>query len=358
MVGRSWAVAAWLIAALVAGCGELADESPRGEPTGRSGATPTGRAAGRTVRFVGFDASPPLVAALRAGQIQGLVLQDPVRMGELGVRTMVAHLEGQPHEAQISTGELLATPENMDDELVAARLNPPKADNSADSALPAQKAKTWRIMVIPKGATHVHWQSVHYGAQRAAAELGRVELLWLAPTKEDDRLEQIALVQRAVAARVDGIVIAPLDAQALVAPIEDAIGAGIPVVIIDSALASSQPVAYVATDNYRGGVLAAERLAELLDGQGRVILLRYAPNSEATEQREKGFTDTIARYPGITLISQDQYAGATAESAQRIAQQLITRFRGEFDGIFTPNESSTVGMLRALEDAGMLAAAP
>lgn len=350
---------AWTVIAgwLLAGCGELPSAAPPAGRPGEAGAPAASRAGSGGVRFVGFDASPPLVAALRAGQIQGLVLQDPVKMGDIGVRTMVAHLQKEPHEAHVSTGELLATPENMDEEAVAARLNPPKADNAADAALPGEKAKTWRIMVIPKGATHVHWQSVHHGARRAAADLGNVELLWLAPTKEDDRLEQIALVQRAVAAKVDGIVIAPLDAQALVAPIEDAIAAGIPVVIIDSALASEKPAAYVATDNYHGGVLAAERLAELLGGEGRIILLRYAPNSEATEQRERGFTDTIKKFPKITYVSDDQYAGATAESAQRIAQQLVTRFQGQFDGIFTPNESSTVGMLRALEDAGMLAAA-
>jgi ribose transport system substrate-binding protein len=336
------------------GCGEL--PSNQASDSAGSGAAKVPTPA-RGVKFVGFDAGPPLVSALEAGQIQGLVLQNPVLIGQEGVKTLVAHLEGQPVERTISTGELLATPENCQEPEIAARLDPPKASESDISSTADQAPKKYRILVIPKGATHVFWQSVHYGALSAAKSLGNVEIIWLSPTKEDDRLDQINLVQRAAALKVNGIVLAPLDAQALVAPVEEAIAAGIPVVIIDSGLASDKPVSYVATDNYHGGVLGAERLAKVLGEEGRVILLRYAPNSEASDQRERGFTDTIARYPRIKLISQDQYAGATAESAQRVAQQLIVRFKGEFDGIFCPNESSTTGMLRALQDAGLLAGA-
>jgi ribose transport system substrate-binding protein len=342
-----WGIA---LALALAGCGELPGETSDDAKGAGAGGTPQ-----RPVVFVGFDASEPLVAALRAEQLRGLVLQNPVQIGETSVRTLVAHLEGQPVESTISTGELLATPQNMDDEAIRERLEPPRMAGAGDAGgVTGPKRKKWRVMVIPKGTTHVFWQSVHFGANRAAEALGNVEVVWLSPTKEDDRLDQIALVQRAITSKVDGLVIAPLDAQALARPVEDAIAAGIPVVVMDSGLASEQPVSYVATDNYHGGVLGAERLAELLDGEGRVILMRYAPNSEATEQRERGFLDTIKKYPKIQIISEDQFAGATAESAQQVAQKLVFRFKGQVDGIFTPNESSTAGMLRALLDAGML----
>jgi ribose transport system substrate-binding protein len=125
--------------------------------------------------------------------------------------------------------------------------------------------------------------------------------------------------------------------------------------IYDSALESAKPVSYIATNNYHGGVLAAKRLGELLKGEGRVILLRYAVGSESTEQREKGFTDTLAKeFPKIVLISDTEYAGSTSDSAQQKAQSLVTRYRGQVEGIFCPNESSTFGMLRALDGAGML----
>ena len=99
--------------------------------------------------------------------------------------------------------------------------------------------------------------------------------------------------------------------------------------------------------------------ASCLKGKGKVILLRYAVGSESTEQREKGFTDTLAKdFPGISLLSDTEYAGPTSDSAQQKAQSLVTRYRGEVDGIFCANESSTFGMLRALDGAGMLVERP
>lgn len=342
-------VAPALLAALMAwGCGEL--------PEGGDGSKGTQGGTTKPVYFVGFDASPPLVEALQTGQIQGLVIQDPAKMGRLGVKTLVDHLEGRQIEENISTGELLATPENITAPDVAARLDPPKVSHSENSGFGGTKQKKYRVMVIPKGTTHDHWHAVHAGAQKAAEELGNVEIAWLGPTKEDDRAGQIALVEKAIAAKVDGIVLAPLDSQALVRPVEDAVAAGIAVVIFDSDLATDKRISFIATNNYNGGALAAERLGTLLNGEGRIILLRYAPNSDATEQREKGFTDTMAKkFPKITFLSENQYAGATADSAQQVSERLIHQFKGQVDGVFCPNESSTAGMLRALKDAGMLA---
>ena len=107
------------------------------------------------------------------------------------------------------------------------------------------------------------------------------------------------------------------------------------------------------------GVLAARRMGEVLKGQGKIILLRYAVGSESTEQREKGFTDTLAKdFPKISLLSDPEYAGPTSDSAQQKAQSLVTRYRGQVDAIFCANESSTFGMLRALDEAGMLVERP
>jgi ribose transport system substrate-binding protein len=335
--------------ATFAGCG-----GTREEEAGAS-AGPAATATRRDVVFVGFDGSPPLVAALEEGKIQGLVLQSPYKMSQLAVKALVDHLEKRPVEKEVPTGETMATPENMKSPDVDALLHPPKIEHGTGGSLTGAKRKKWRVMVIPKGTTHEFWKTIHAGAEKAAADLGNVEVIWQGPTKEDDRTEQIKLVQSAVAAKIDGIVLAPLDSRALVKPVDDAIASGVPVVIFDSALATDKPVSFVATNNYHGGVLAAERLAEVLKGEGKIILVRYMVGSASTEEREKGFTDTIKKYPGIGYLSEDQYAGATSDTAQRTAQSLVTRFRGQVDGIFTPNESSTSGMLRALQDAGMLA---
>jgi ribose transport system substrate-binding protein len=309
----------------------------------------------RRVSFVGFDASEPLVTALEQGKLQGLVLQNPYKMGELGVKTMVRHLEKQTVEPNVSTGEVLATPENMKTAEIAALLHPEKAENRSEAALSGAKSKKWRIMFIPKGTTHEYWKTLHAGALKGSSDLGNVEVIWQGPQKEDDRSQQIQLVQSAIAAGVDGIVLAPLDSKALVQPVEAAIAKGIPVVVIDSALESSKIVSYVATDNYHGGVLAGKRMGELLKGEGKIILLRLQVGSESTEQREQGFLDTIRKeFPRIVILSDSEYAGPTSDTAQQKAQNLVTRFRSEVDGVFCPNESSTAGMLRALDQARLL----
>ena len=214
----------------------------------------------------------------------------------------------------------MVTPENMNEPDMKAFVHPPKADNATPN-LSGAKTKKWRVMVIPKGTTHEFWMTIHAGAIKAEQELGNVEIVWRGPEKEDDRVEQIQLVQSAVASGVDGIVLAPLDARALVQPVETAVAKGIPVVIMDSGLESNKYVSYVATDNYQGGVLAAQRMGKLLGGEGKVILLRYQVGSESTEQREKGFSETIAKdFPKITFVSDSEYAGPTSDSAQQKSQ--------------------------------------
>jgi ribose transport system substrate-binding protein len=351
MIGGGRCIGILLAAGLIAGCGGSDQPGPVSGNPGGSGSG-TGR---QGVVLIGFDASEPLIGALSQGKIQGLVVQDPVRMGEVSVKTMVKHLEKQPIEPKIGTGETLVTPENYKEPEIARLIHPIRAENSSGSSLSGAKTKKWKVIVIPKGTTHEFWESLHAGALKAAGELGNVEVIWLGPQKEDERAQQIELVQSAVAAGVDGIVLAPLDAHALVDSVEAAAARGIPVVIFDSGLATKNFVSYVATDNYHGGVLAARRLGQVLGGKGRVILLRYAVGSDSTEQREKGFTDTLAEeFPGLKLISETEYAGPTFDSAQEKSQSLLTRYRGQFDGIFCPNESSTFGMMRALEGAGML----
>src|SRR5581483_1388162 len=93
--------------------------------------------------------------------------------------------------------------------------------------------KTYTIAVIPKGTTHEFWKSIHAGAIKAQRELAtqgtKVEILWKGPLREDDRDQQIQVVENFMTRRVDGIVLAPLDSQALVAPVVNATRAKIPV---------------------------------------------------------------------------------------------------------------------------------
>ncbi len=222
--------------------------------------------------------------------------------------------------------------------------------SSSTGAAGGDGKRTYRIAVIPKGTSHEFWYSVHAGAQRADDEFEEVEITWRGPQGEGDTAQQIAIFENFIADGYDGICLAPLDAVALRAKVNEAIAAGIPVVIFDSGLQDmSDVVSYVATDNHRGGHRAGEYLAELLGGQGRVILMRYMINSLSTEQREAGFLEAMAEYDGIEFISKDRYAGADELAAIREAENLLSNHGDDVDGIFCPNQSTASGMLTVLQ---------
>ncbi len=212
--------------------------------------------------------------------------------------------------------------------------------------------KRLSIAVIPKGTTHEFWKTVHAGAVKAAREFD-VGIVWKGPLKEDDREEQVQVVETFISAGADAIVLAPLDDRALVLPVREAQGMGIPTIVIDSDLQGDSHASFVATDNYKGGAMAAERLGELTGGEGKLIVLRYIEGSASTAQREEGFLDKIHEsYPDIEILSDNQYAGATTESAYQAAENLLNRFP-EVTAFFAPNESSCFGALRAIQDAGV-----
>jgi ribose transport system substrate-binding protein len=212
------------------------------------------------------------------------------------------------------------------------------------------------IAVIPKGTSHVFWQSIHAGAQKAATDLG-VTIVWRGPLREDDRDAQVSEVEGFISRGISGICIAPLDETALVPPIQEAVRQKIPVVIFDSGLKSSDYVSFVATDNLKGGQLGGQRLAESIGKKGKVILLRYAEGHDSTGKREQGFLDAMKQYPGIDIVSSNQYGGADVEGAYKKAEALLSTYKKPdgslgVDGIFTPNESVSFAMLRVLQDNG------
>src|SRR6266536_2436949 len=217
--------------------------------------------------------------------------------------------------------------------------------------------KSYTIAVIPKGTTHEFWKSINAGAFKARDELAaqgiKLDVIWKGPLKEDDRDQQIQTVENFTSRRVSGLVLAPLDSQALVRPVASAVLSKIPVVIIDSGLKSDQYVSFVATDNYKGGQMAAQHLGKLLGGKGNVILLRYAVGSASTEEREAGFLDVLkTQYSDIKLLSADQYAGPTRETGYQASQNLLNRFGREVDGVFCPCEPPSIAMAKALRDIG------
>lgn len=212
-----------------------------------------------------------------------------------------------------------------------------------------------RIAVIPKGTTHEFWKAVHAGAIKASREIN-VDVVWKGPLEEDDLKGQIDVVQSFVAQGVSGIVLAPLNDKALEKPVADAVNAKIPVVIFDSDVAGDKHKSFVATDNEAAGRMAGEKMATLLGRKGKVAILRYQEGSASTNKREQGFLEAIRKIETITIVSDNQYGGATTESAFEKAESLLAAqnaVTGGIQGVFCPNESTTFGMLLALRKSNL-----
>ena len=203
------------------------------------------------------------------------------------------------------------------------------------------------IAVIPKGRAHLFWQSVHAGAVAASWESG-VEIIWNGPPTETDYTTQLQIVEAMINRRVDAIVLAPIDKKAMVGVVERAATTGIPVVIFDSGIETDRFVSYVATDNYRAGQIAAERVGEILKGKGKVAIVATQPGAASTMEREAGFEDAVKqKFPWIRIVDK-RFGMSDYAKSLAVAENMLTA-HPDLDGMFASNESSAVGATQALK---------
>ncbi len=203
------------------------------------------------------------------------------------------------------------------------------------------------IAVIPKGTTHIYWQSVRAGAEAAGKELG-YKIYWNGPERETDRERQIQIIEDFIVQKVDAVVLAPLDKKALVPSVEKLDSLKIPTVIIDSGIDTDKYVTFAATDNYQGGVLAARRMGKILEGKGNVIVVKYVPGSASTTDRENGFIETIQKeFPNIHIVD-SKYGQDTVETALQATEDLLTKNK-DVQGLYACNAPTAVGAFQALQ---------
>jgi len=218
--------------------------------------------------------------------------------------------------------------------------------------MPLLSQEKLKIAVVPKGKEAIFWKFVHGGVNIGAVTSKGVEIIWKAPQKEDDIAQQISIIEQCVNEGVSGIILSPINSDALSKPVYKAMKKKIPVLIFDSALKGipgKDFVSFVGIDNRKAGKLAGENLIKLINGKGKVVLLRYVKGQANTIEREEGFLEAIVKEKDIELIEKDCYAGGTINEAKKASMSLIGRLK-EADGIFCPNEISTMGMLFALRD--------
>ena len=206
------------------------------------------------------------------------------------------------------------------------------------------------IAVIPKETTHVFWQAIRAGAEKAGAEAG-VKIFWNGPERGVDRERQIQIVEDFIVQKVSGIVLAPNDSKALVPVVEKMFANNIPCAIINSGIDTDKYISFVATDNYQGGVIAARRMGKILNGKGKIIVVKFLPGSLSTTKRENGFIETIEKeYGGIEMVD-TKYGMDNVETALQATEDMLTK-NPELDGLYACNASTAVAAVQALRSQG------
>jgi ribose transport system substrate-binding protein len=195
----------------------------------------------------------------------------------------------------------------------------------------------------------MYWEGVRRGALKAGEE-ENYEILWNGPEVETDRERQIQVIEDMIVQKVDGIVLAPTDRKALVPAVEKISDRKIPCVIVDSGVETDKYLSYMATDNYKGGVLAAKRIGEILGGKGKIIVVEWTPNSASTDARLQGFRETLAKEsPGIQIVDAKYPNPTTMDKARDVTQDMLTR-NPDIDGLFACNATTAGGALTALQE--------
>lgn len=213
------------------------------------------------------------------------------------------------------------------------------------------RGKERTIAVVPKGTSHVFWLQVEEGARAAGKEF-HATILWSGPQQETEYARQIEIVDSMIARHVDGLAVAAADRQILTASLERAAVAKIPVTVFDSGVDSDKFMTFVATDNVAAGGVAARKLAELLGGKGTVAVMGHAPGSFSTMDRERGFTETLAKeFPGIKVVA-TQFSMADPAKGMAAAENILTA-HPELGGMFASSEPSSVGVARAIRARGL-----
>ena len=203
------------------------------------------------------------------------------------------------------------------------------------------------IAVVPKATSHLFVMNVHAGVHAAEREFV-IEVLWNGPENETDYSRQIQITDAMIARHVDALAISATDQTALIAPVQRAIAAGIPVTIFDSGLAIDNYVTFVATDNYGAGQTAARKIGELLGGKGNIAVIMQKPGGQSTSIREKGFEDALSReFPHIHVVARQFGMGDPAKS--RDAAENILTAHPDLDGMFASAEASSIGAVQAIK---------
>jgi ribose transport system substrate-binding protein len=239
--------------------------------------------------------------------------------------------------------------EDAESEPASEAASEPAASEADSEAAAGGSGQDYNITLIQGVAGDEFYVTMECGAQEAADEAGVT--LDVQGGDEFSPTAQIPILEAVVAEGPDAILIAPTDTQALQAPIQAAVDAGITVVLVDTTLDDpSIAVSAIASDNVEGGRQAGDALAELIGEQGPVLVVNVNPGISTTDQRQQGFEEAIAEYPDIEYLGTEFSNNEPARAAEIVTATLAAE--PELAGIFGTNLFSAEGSATGLQQAG------
>lgn len=208
-----------------------------------------------------------------------------------------------------------------------------------------KEKQQYTIDLIVKGTETEFWQSVYEGA-KAAGTVCHADVSMYGPAAEKDYRQQVPIIEQSIARRPDCIILASADYNLMADPMEKAVDSGIPVVIVDSAVASDQWVSFISTDNYSAGEMLAEELIARTDQPGTVGVVSFVKNAYPSVEREDGFRDFMKEQSDYLLLD-TVYCYSNIASAQQLTEQIIRKYP-DITAIVGLNAQSATGAARAL----------
>lgn len=214
----------------------------------------------------------------------------------------------------------------------------------------AQAQEKLYIPLISKGFQHQFWQAVKLGADKAGAEFG-VDVTFEGPDNETQVDKQIDMLAAALAKKPAAVGFAALDSQAAIPLLKKAQEAKIPVIAFDSGVDSDIPVSTASTNNIAASALAADKMAELIGGSGKIALVVHSQTSRTGIDRRDGFANRIAeKYPDIQIVATEYGDGDQLKSTE--ITKAILAANPDIKGIFGANEGSAIGVLNGVREMG------
>jgi len=249
--------------------------------------------------------------------------------------------------ASLTLTSLLAVPAVAQDASPAADMS---AAPAAAEPVPFTGEKPY-IPIVSKGFQHQFWQAVKKGAEDEGAALN-ADVNFIGPASESDVAIQIDMLQAEFDKNPAAICFAALDSQAANPLLQQFKDKGIPVIAFDSGVDSDIPITTAATDNVAAAALAADKMAELIGGAGKVGVIIHDQTSRTGIDRSEGFVNRMKEaYPNIEIIG-PQYGGGDQLKSTDLAKAMI-QANPDIKGFFGGNEGSAIGVVNAVNELGL-----